>query len=143
MEFIKFLQILLASLQENENYKIYSCKNKLDISGARHMSFLLRYLTIMLKEYWLMFALLYDILMIILYLLLYANPISHVAHNYSMIRYALNLSLSKFHEYACYCELCLCLMSFFIAMMLTWFSLMRSMLYILFFDLTLMSCDST
>ena len=143
MEFIKFPQILLASLQENGNYKINSCKNKLDIGGAQHMSFLLRYLTVILKEYWSISALLYDILMIILYLLLYANPISHVSHNYSMIRYTLNLSLSKFHEYACYCELCLCLMSFLIAIMLPWFSLMRSMLYILLFDLTLMSCDST
>ena len=143
MEFIKFLQILLASLQENENYKISSCKNKLDIGGAQHMSFLLRYLTVMLKEYWLISALLYGILMITLYLLLYANPISHVVHYYSMIRYALNLSLLKFHEYAWYCELCLYLMSFLIAMMLTWFSLMRSMLYILLFDLTVMSCDNT
>ena len=56
--------------------------------------------------------------MIILYLLLYANPIYHVVYNYLMLKYALNLSLSKLHEYACYYELCPCLMSSLIAMML-------------------------
>ena len=60
-------------------------------------------LTIMLRECWLISTLFHDIFIIILYLLFYTNPISHIACNCSMIRYALNLSLSKFYEYACHC----------------------------------------
>ena len=60
-------------------------------------------LTIMLSECWLISILFHDIFVIILYLLFYTNPISRVARNCLMIRYALNLSLSKFYEYACHC----------------------------------------
>ena len=66
--------------KNNRIYEINPYQNKLGVGGALHMSFLLWLSTDMFNEHCLIFVLLWDMLVIILYFLLFTNSVPIIAH---------------------------------------------------------------